>query len=159
MWFNQEPDPEEQDKETASALRTVELGPFKLSYKQLFVGFMSSLITMIPSIVIVAIFKNRRLKPMYRNGKDIEKESAEETNKNKKRLPWWSVIIAYVLIGICIAAGGFFTFLYSLEFGSDKTNDWLLSFLFGTVLGVFVLEPVKVIVKVNKCSKRTLLVQ
>uniref|UniRef100_K1QZL5 Polycystic kidney disease protein 1-like 2 n=1 Tax=Magallana gigas TaxID=29159 RepID=K1QZL5_MAGGI len=145
MWFNQEPDPEEQDKETASTLRTVEVGPFKLSYKQLFVGFMSSLITLIPSIVIVAIFKNRRLKPTYRNGKDIEKGSTDDTKKNKKLLPWWSLFIAYSLIGICVATGGFFTFLYSLEFGSDKTNDWLLSFVFGTVLGVFVLEPVKVI--------------
>lgn len=52
--------------------------------------------------------------------------------------------MAYVLIGICIAVGGTFTFLYSLEFGTEKTNDWLLSFVFGTVLGVLVLEPVKV---------------
>lgn len=154
MWFNQEPDPEEQDKETASTLRTVEVGPFKLSYKQLFVGFMSSLITLIPSIVIVAIFKNRRLKPMHRNGKNIENGSTDDTKKNKKLLPWWSVFLAYILIGICVATGGFFTFLYSLEFGSDKTNDWLMSFVFGTVLGVFVLEPIKVIVIVYKCGKK-----
>lgn len=144
MWFNQEPSPEDQDKETVNTLRTVEIGPFKLSYKQLFVGFMSSLITLVPSIVIVAIFKNRRLKQDIPKGNDNENPSTSQPGNSRKRLPWWTVFVAYVLIGICIAVGGTFTFLYSLEFGTEKTNDWLLSFVFGTVLGVLVLEPVKV---------------
>lgn len=92
MWFNQEPSPEDQDKETVSTLRTVEIGPFKLSYKQLFVGFMSSLITLVPSIVIVAIFKNRRLKQDIPKGNDNENPSTSQPGNSRKRLPWWTVL-------------------------------------------------------------------
>ncbi|XP_061188827.1 uncharacterized protein LOC133197002 [Saccostrea echinata] len=148
MWFNQEPSKEDQDPDTVSAIRTVQLGPFKLSYKQLYVGFMSSLITFVPSIIIVAIFKNRKIKQENTSYSDSQKESEIVSIENKKRrlvLPWQSVYFAYALIGLCITTGGTFTFLYSLEFGTDKTNDWLMSFVFGTVLGVLILEPVKVL--------------
>jgi hypothetical protein len=146
MWFNQEPSPEEQDPETTSALRTVELGPFKLSYKQLYVGVMSSAITFLPSILIVAIFKYRKLKQEHATYSDIESDTTEvpKTEKTRRQLPWWTIFLAYALVGICIACGGTFTFLYSLEFGAEKTNDWLLSFVFGTIICARLLEPVKV---------------
>ncbi|XP_062589813.1 uncharacterized protein LOC134251420 [Saccostrea cucullata] len=147
MWFNQEPSEEDKDPDTVSEIRTVELGPFKLSYKQLYVGFMSSLITFVPSIIIVAIFKNRKIKQGNNNTSDPEKSEvvAMENKQRRLLLPWQSVFFAYALIGLCIATGGTFTFLYSLEFGTDKTNDWLMSFVFGTLLGVLILEPIKVL--------------
>lgn len=103
-------------------------------------------IILILFIVIVVIFKNRRFKLIYRNGKDIEKGLIDDIKKNKKLFFWWSLFIVYSLIGICVVIGGFFIFLYFLEFGLDKINDWFLFFVFGIVLGVFVLELVKVIV-------------
>lgn len=146
MWFNQEPSDDEQDQETASTIRTVELGPFKLSYKQLYVGLMSSVITFLPSILMVAIFKNRKLKQEHTTSSDIESDTKNVPKKNKKRrqLPWWTIYFAYALVIVCISCGGTFTFLYSLEFGAEKTNDWLLSFVIGTVMGALLLEPVKV---------------
>lgn len=111
-------------------------------------------IILILFIVIVVIFKNRRFKLIYRNGKDIEKGLIDDIKKNKKFFFWWSLFIVYSLIGICVVIGGFFIFLYFLEFGLDKINDWFLFFVFGIVLGVFVLELVKVIVIVYKCVKK-----
>lgn len=111
-------------------------------------------IILILFIVIVVIFKNRRFKLIYRNGKDIEKGLIDDIKKNKKLFFWWSLFIVYSLIGICVVIGGFFIFLYFLEFGLDKINDWFLFFVFGIVLGVFVLELVKVIVIVYKCVKK-----
>lgn len=53
MWYNTS-DP--------SGGSTVSLGPLKLNYKIVYVGFMSALIAAVPSLIIMLIFKNRRLK-------------------------------------------------------------------------------------------------
>ncbi|KAJ8299017.1 hypothetical protein KUTeg_023077 [Tegillarca granosa] len=53
MWYNTS-DP--------SGGSTVSLGPLKLNYKIVYVGFMSAVIAAIPSLIIMLIFKNRRLK-------------------------------------------------------------------------------------------------
>lgn len=147
MWFNQEPSKETMTEEEieANSVQSIKLGPFSLNYKQIYVGFMSSVITFVPSIFIVTIFKNRKVKG-ERCYEYIEDDNKNIDQKIKKRrmLPWWSIYIAYTLIVLCILVPGFFTFLYSLEFGPEKTNNWMLSFVFGTALGVLILEPLKV---------------
>jgi hypothetical protein len=143
MWYNSEPS-EEQQVSTGSMQRSVSLGPFNFNLKQMYVGLLSSLVTVIPSIIIISLFRNRRLK-----GESQNREKESVTSKGKKsspcKLPWWTIFFAYFLTFSAIAAGGFFTFLYSLQFGSGKTNDWLLSFVFGSFEGVLIMDPLKVI--------------
>lgn len=133
MWYNSEPS-EEKQIATGTVQRSVTLGPFKLNLKQIYVGLMSSIITVIPSIIIISLFRNRKLKT----------DSSEDIRRTGGKLPWWTIFIAYFLIVAAIVGGGFFTFLYSLQFGYGKTNDWLLSFVFGTAEGAFMMEPLKV---------------
>lgn len=146
MWYNQEPSEDTMTDEEieANSIQSVKLGPFSLNYRQLYVGLMSSVITFLPSLVIITIFKKRQLKGERFQQYIEENEKEREDKKNPRVLPWWSVFFAYGLIILCILVPGTFTFLYSLEFGPDKTNDWMCSFVFGTVLGVAVLEPIKV---------------
>ncbi|XP_060074442.1 polycystin-1-like protein 2 [Ylistrum balloti] len=131
--------------------RVITLGPLKFSYKQFYVGFVSAAIAVIPSMVIVNIFKHRRLK-----GEHI---ITEEPPKKKScccgccvrccsgplSLPWWTIFIGYSLILGCLGSGGYFTFMYSLDWGKDLTVEWLLAFFLGTVQSVFVLEPFKAV--------------
>ena len=140
MWYNSEPS-EEKQVATGNVQRSVELGSLKFNLKQIYVGFMSSLITVVPSIVIIFLFRNRKIK--CNNGEKVDKKSAIE-KRFGKNLPWWTIFVAYFLVVSAISAGGFFTFLYSLQFGSGKTNDWLLSFMFGTFECAFLMEPMKV---------------
>ncbi|XP_034302777.2 uncharacterized protein [Magallana gigas] len=134
MWYNSEPS-EEKQITTGTVQRSVTLGPFKLNLKQIYVGLMSSIITVIPSIIIISLFRNRKLKT----------DSSEDIRRTGGKLPWWTIFIAYFLIVAAIVGGGFFTFLYSLQFGYGKTNDWLLSFVFGTAEGAFMMDPLKVL--------------
>lgn len=78
-------------------------------------------------------------------------EYIEDDNKNidlkiKKccMLFWWSIYIVYILIVLCILVLGFFMFLYFLEFGLEKMNNWMFFFVFGIVLGVLIFELLKV---------------
>lgn len=138
MWFNSNPSISTED---TNQIQTVQLGPFTLSYRMLYVGLMSSLLMFVPSFAIVFIFNNRslrksnKLKTIYQQHKIYDR---------KWLLPWWMVFVAYCSICLSIMSGGFFTFLYSLEFGSGTTNDWLLSFIMGTLQDIILLQPCKV---------------
>ncbi|XP_069133774.1 polycystin-1-like protein 2 [Argopecten irradians] len=144
--------------------RVITLGPLKLSYKQFYVGFMSAAIAVIPSVIIINIFKHRRFKGeqviKFPSKSDPNGQKGPPNGPKKKRcccgcclrccsgpitLPWWTIFFGYSLILACIGSGAFFTFMYSLDWGTDLTVEWLLAFFLGTVESVFVLEPVKAI--------------
>ncbi|XP_069131790.1 polycystin family receptor for egg jelly-like [Argopecten irradians] len=116
--------------------RSVTLGPIRLNCKQIYVGFLSFLITILPSFVVVYIFKYRKCRNEMRRSNSGQKEK-------ENCLPWWSVFIAYGIIFLGIASGGFFTMLYSLEWGRDVTVDWMMSFFVGIILSIFIMEPFK----------------
>lgn len=151
MWYNSEPSEEEQVA-TGSTQRSVKLGPFNFNLKQMYVGLLSSLVTVIPSLTIISLFRNRKLKD---ESQIMKKESVVSNGKKSSpcRLPWWTIFFAYFLAISAIAAGGFFTFLYSLQFGPGKTNDWLLSFVFGSLEGALIMEPMKVFNRIQKWWK------
>lgn len=145
MWFSSNPS---LSVDEANQTKAVTLGPFTFSYRMLYVGLCSSLITFVPAFVIVFIFNNRNCR--VKNQTELSSYSQPSSGDRKWQLPWWTMGIAYCLIISSILAGGAFTFFYSLEFGSGTTNDWLMSFAFGTIQSIFLLEPCKV------CSKHYL---
>lgn len=133
MWYNT------SDEYTGNS---VSLGPFRLSYKEFYVGLMSGVIAILPSMLIIAIFKYRRCKDEL---KDIKDESWTSNKKHDGYLiPWWFIFFGYGLIIIVIIVTGTFTFLYSLDWGPELTQDWILSFILGTSQGMFLIEPLKV---------------
>lgn len=157
----------------------LKIGPFKLTYKQFYVGLVSSLVTIVPSIIIVAIFRKRQIKGTELTvmnsdikhktdepkepSNDIEKDPSElsasqlpnsddnltvDCKQNKKRrqckFPWWTIFIAYGLISCSIITSGFFLFMYSLEWGKEITEEWMLTIMMCTVQSIFLVEPTKV---------------
>ena len=63
----------------------------------------------------------------------------------KLMLPWYFVVIPWTFVSVTTACCGFFTILYTFNFGADKSLKWLRSFLL-TVLGdVLLTEPLNVI--------------
>ncbi|XP_052077930.1 polycystic kidney disease protein 1-like 2 [Mytilus californianus] len=121
MWYDI-PD----DETTQSII----LGPLKLNFKQFYVGLMSGLVALIPSIVLVLIFRKRKFQGEVCQGCYI---------------PWWFIFIAYALIVLCVVISGTFVFLYSLQWGGDKTLEWMISFLLSVCQSVLILEPLKAI--------------
>jgi len=119
----------------------IKIGPIKINYLQVFVGIMTAVISCPPSVLMVMLFKNRTFKG------EILQKGTERYNMNIKSgafLPWPFVYVAYGFAIVGIGSGTFFTTLYSLQWGSNTSEDWLLSILFGTANDVIFLAPIKV---------------
>ena len=115
-------------------MRTISLGPLKLSYKQFYVGFMSAMIALVPSMILVLIFRNRKFRGEQCTGCHV---------------PWWSIFCAYILVFLCVGSSGTFVFLYSLQWGGVKSLEWMMSFVLAIFQSVIILEPVKVSRNIN----------
>lgn len=59
MWFDGNPSISTED---TNQMQMVQIGPFTLSYRMLYVGLMSSFLMFVPSFAIVFIFNNRSLR-------------------------------------------------------------------------------------------------
>lgn len=137
MWFNTG-----SDKPSYG----VKLGFFELNYKQIYVGVMSSLISFPAAVIIAMIFRNRRFRSESQNkGMDkYKKDITFNANQPSAPLPWFFVFVGYGLAAGCLASGTFFTTLYSIQWGEEISQDWLLSILFGAGSEMAFMEPIKV---------------
>lgn len=115
-------------------MQTISLGPLKLSYKQFYVGFMSAMIALVPSMILVLIFRNRKFRGEQCTGCHV---------------PWWSIFCAYILVFLCVGSSATFVFLYSLQWGGVKSLEWIMSFVLAIFQSVIILEPVKVSRNIN----------
>ncbi|XP_069104885.1 polycystin-1-like protein 2 [Argopecten irradians] len=128
---------------------------FEIGYKELYTGFISSAVTVVPSLIMTYIFSKRKLR-----GEKIQ-QIMYDSNAVRPfgRLPWWSIFLAYTVCLVCIASGSFFTFLYSLEWGPSLTIQWMSAFFIGTSESVILIEPLKALVLavliVCLCSEKT----
>ncbi|XP_059507518.1 polycystin-1-like protein 2 [Stegostoma tigrinum] len=85
------------------------------------------------------------------DSKDLNRVSAD-TNPQQNRtqqqcfkgLPWWFVYIAWFLVILTSATSAFFTTLYGLSYGKEKSIKWLISMATSLFQSVFILQPVKV---------------
>ncbi|XP_021339537.1 polycystic kidney disease 1-related protein-like, partial [Mizuhopecten yessoensis] len=118
----------------------ISMAGFELGFKEIYTGFMSSVITVPPCMIMTYIFNNRK-----RRGEENASIFHDGISlRSSGSVPWWSIFIAYTVLLICISAGSFFTFLYSLEWGPSLTIKWMSSFFIGTTASVLCIEPTKV---------------
>lgn len=59
-------------------------------------------------------------------------------------LPHWCVYIAWLLVFVTSSVSATFTFLYSIEWGKEKSIAWLTSMLLAVVESVSIIQPAKV---------------
>ncbi|XP_078720866.1 polycystin-1-like protein 2 [Lampetra fluviatilis] len=113
----------------------VTVGP--LSLTDIFISLLSSLVEVPVSLVVVLIFRNSR--------SESERPPGQ---KSSWRGPWpgGCRFVGWCLIVLTVLSSGFFTILYSMEWGSEKANRWLVRFLFSFVLSVILIQPMKNIV-------------
>ncbi|XP_051829552.1 polycystic kidney disease protein 1-like 2 [Antechinus flavipes] len=60
-------------------------------------------------------------------------------------LPWWFVLIGWLLVVSTSSVAAFFTMLYGLHYGKDNSIKWLLSMAVSFVESVFITQPLKVL--------------
>ncbi|XP_061419707.1 polycystin-1-like protein 2 isoform X1 [Lethenteron reissneri] len=113
----------------------VAVGP--LSLTDVLISLLSSLVEVPVSLVVVLIFRNSR--------SESERPPGQ---KSSWRGPWpgGCRCVAWCLVVLAVLSSGFFTILYSMEWGPEKANRWLIRFFSSFLISVILVQPMKNIV-------------
>ena len=55
-----------------------------------------------------------------------------------------NLLVIYTVVFLSVVVSGFFTVLYSMEWGHTKSVDWLTTFLLSIAQSIVFVQPVKV---------------
>ncbi|XP_005741746.2 polycystic kidney disease protein 1-like 2 [Pundamilia nyererei] len=74
----------------------------------------------------------------------------EESLGGKKKccqggLPWWFVFIGWILVIATSGVSGYFTMMYGLTYGKDRSISWLISMVVSFFESLFITQPLKVL--------------
>ncbi|KAF6078991.1 hypothetical protein HJG60_015036 [Phyllostomus discolor] len=71
--------------------------------------------------------------------------SSLRASKPPRGLPWWCVLVGWLLVAATSGVAAFFTMLYGLHYGRTSSLKWLISMAISFVESVFVTQPLKVL--------------
>ncbi|XP_040019356.2 polycystin-1-like protein 2 [Gasterosteus aculeatus] len=94
-----------------------------------------------------------RLHPPSLEGDELDRSPSpgesvkEEATKKGCRggLPWWSVFIGWILVIATSGVSGYFTMMYGLTYGKERSINWLISMMISFFESLFVTQPLKVL--------------
>ena len=115
----------------------VQVGPLKVSLTQIKIGIQSSIIAIPVNVLVVTIF--RQLK-----AKDAGKPEGEGV-KSQGCLPHWFVFVGWFICTMATLASAAFVVFYSLMWGAETSNEWLVSVMVSFFQDAIVMQPMKVL--------------
>nr|Q7TN88.1 RecName: Full=Polycystin-1-like protein 2; Short=Polycystin-1L2; AltName: Full=PC1-like 2 protein; AltName: Full=Polycystic kidney disease protein 1-like 2; Flags: Precursor [Mus musculus]AAO32797.1 polycystic kidney disease 1-like 2 [Mus musculus] len=71
--------------------------------------------------------------------------STSRVSKSPRGLPWWCVLVGWLLVATTSGVAAFFTMLYGLHYGRVSSLKWLISMAVSFVESVFITQPLKVL--------------
>ncbi|KAK7938631.1 hypothetical protein WMY93_001957 [Mugilogobius chulae] len=63
----------------------------------------------------------------------------------RRSLPWWCVYVAWLLVASSAGMCGYYTMLYGLKFGKEKSISWLVSMSVSFFQSLLLIQPLKVV--------------
>uniref|UniRef100_A0A3P9A4W2 Polycystic kidney disease 1 like 2a n=1 Tax=Esox lucius TaxID=8010 RepID=A0A3P9A4W2_ESOLU len=74
-------------------------------------------------------------------------KSSDGNSSSKKQggLPWWFVFIGWILVLATSGVSGYFTMMYGLTYGKDRSISWLISMVVSFFESLFITQPLKVL--------------
>ncbi|XP_022779645.1 uncharacterized protein LOC111321123 [Stylophora pistillata] len=76
---------------------------------------------------------------------DGDKRNKDDKKKGKKGLPHWLVYVAWILCFFSSVTPAVFTVFYSLSWGPEIANKWLLAFVTSFFQSILIIQPLKVV--------------
>ena len=139
-----------------------QIGQFKLTVNQVVKSLISTAIVLIPSVIITFLFKASKPKEgsnslaklvaEYQEDQEIlfdpvdENDAMHATHSSVNyRLPWWCLYIGYALSAVTMCASGAFIFMYGVQWGQQKTTDWMISSLLSFGSNAFLVYPLRIV--------------
>ncbi|KAK3715213.1 hypothetical protein QZH41_018320, partial [Actinostola sp. cb2023] len=123
---------------------TFRIGPFEMNLRSVNIGIQSALITLPINVVVAFIFeKVKSKKTAVDGGMVLEEENVQGF------IPRACIPVAWILCICGAMASSLFTFFYSLMWGADIANQWLLSIMISFTQDVLVNQPIKIVILVS----------
>jgi hypothetical protein len=97
--------------------------------------------------LIAKLFSSKNSKPASAqpfSARDVQNMTDLDNSLMTNPLPYFVVYITWVLVLATMATCAFFLLLYSMQWGSTTSQEWLASFFLSFFQSFFVFEPVKV---------------
>ena len=117
------------------------IGPISMGWNEFYVGCMT-ILTIYPVVLLISELFRRSKK---KSSRTYVMEKPQELDKIlDKELPRWVLVVAWILVFVAIVTASFFTFLYSLDWGGDKSNEWLGAFFLSLSQTLILVDPVLV---------------
>ncbi|XP_008278370.1 polycystic kidney disease protein 1-like 2 [Stegastes partitus] len=85
------------------------------------------------------------------NKKVSPADSSDDDSRHKKRLcchgmlPWWFIFVGWLLVIATSVVSGYFTMLYGLNFGKERSISWLVSMIVSFFQSLLLIQPLKVL--------------
>ena len=115
------------------------MGPFSMGWNEFYVGCMTVL-TVYPVILVISeLFRRTKIKKLCEDNPEEKFKLLDEGIE--REFPRWVLVVAWILVFVAIVTASFFTFLYSLEWGGDKSNEWLGAFFLSSFQALLFLDP------------------
>ncbi|XP_078351498.1 polycystin family receptor for egg jelly-like isoform X1 [Oculina patagonica] len=129
----------------------IQIGPLKMSLRQVIIGLQSALIVAPASVLITVLFRRRKAKASGKNeedsatGNNVSKNASSKDEKKPFLLPHAFVYLGWLLCFAAIGSSATITVFYSLQWGKQIADQWLASVVVSCVKDVFVWQPCKVL--------------
>ena len=114
----------------------MQIGPLKISLTQIKIGIQSSIVAIPVNVLVVTIFRNLKSRG----------EEDDGDTKSKGCLPYWFVFVAWFICTMATLTAAAFIVFYSLLWGAETSNEWLVSVMVSFFQDVIVMQPLKVLV-------------
>ena len=138
-------------EENETPKNAIKIMGFSFSIRQVSIAIMSSMIVFPASLIIETIFRKAKpkasqyeVKSGKSEGDGVDIETGEEKKKSSRKfaLPDWFVYVAYVIAFIATCTSASFV-IFGMEFGRDKSVQWLSSIMVSFIQDVLFTQPIK----------------
>uniref|UniRef100_A0A8D3BLK0 Polycystic kidney disease protein 1-like 2 n=1 Tax=Scophthalmus maximus TaxID=52904 RepID=A0A8D3BLK0_SCOMX len=75
----------------------------------------------------------------------LPESSLDQHDRSPRGLPWWFVFVGWILVIATSGVSGYFTMMYGLTYGKDRSISWLISMLVSFFESLFITQPLKVL--------------
>lgn len=134
--------------EEISDPNSFQIGPLVLSLRQIVIGVQSGLISLPVSIVTIMIFRNIKRKILIDDTKECERSNVE-INRASGLLPPCFILIGWFICLTASICSGVFSILYSIQWGAQVSNRWLLSVGVSVLQDIIITGPVIIVVNTS----------
>ncbi|OWF39368.1 Polycystic kidney disease protein 1-like 2 [Mizuhopecten yessoensis] len=143
------------DSEEAEQAAHVSIGMMRFSLTTVYISIFGILITTAPVLLVTLLFtysKPKQPKQQKSKNKYLEEEWQQKPHNDYTLysmdhlpLPTFVKYITWIIVGLAVSTSAFFLLLFSMEWGKNKSDEWLTSFLFSTASSVVFVDPMKVL--------------